>query len=443
MMEHVMLKGAAAEATTARAVYTRWSVLLAVFVVLWGAFFFLHPGALIKVGVPHFRMEVAPQTFRELWFLDTLAILASNDAVAAGKDPYTDNQLDYFRRPHVYGPLWLQLHHLGLTRSDTTGIGLALVVGFGVTILLFLRPGSPQSLLWCILIVCSTPVLMAAERANNDIVVYLLLTPLVPCLQNKRKVVRWLAIPLLALTVALKYYPAVAIILLLANAGSRDVLGRLSAVAIIFALIGWHVFVNVPSLALVPAPAGVFTFGGISVFHELGIHGKAPQILVLVLALVVVVYWWRSSIFHQWHPEMSLQNHWMYFILGSVLLTGCFFVGQHHAYRWIFGIWLAPLLWSLARDSRAPSSVRNLGRVTACLLLVMFWGEVAVVLALHCWAYDWILPALHWITLGMQPFTWAFFICLLAFLVHFARSSLLQAFGTDLPRCNVAVARGD
>jgi hypothetical protein len=109
-------------------------------------------------------------------------------------------------------------------------------------------------------------------------------------------------------------------------------------------------------------------------------------------------------------------------------------VGQHFAYRWVFAIWLAPLLWSLARDAQIPSGVRGLARVTAGLLLVMLWGEAVLVFALRGMPQEELTRALRLIALGMQPLTWAFYGCLLGFLTHFTRQGLLALRGRREPQ---------
>ncbi len=51
----------------------------------WFGMFALFPELYRFVGLRHYGV----------WFLDTFAILASNDAVARGLDPYAANPLDY------------------------------------------------------------------------------------------------------------------------------------------------------------------------------------------------------------------------------------------------------------------------------------------------------------------------------------------------------------
>lgn len=407
-----------------------WAFLFALVVFGWLAAFFLHPDMLTKVGVGHYRIEFAPQRFQEVWFLDTLAILAANDAVTAGADPYARNPLDYFNRPHVYGPVWLYLRHLGLTRFHTPFVGLALILAFFVSVLHFLRPRSPRCLLWCIAIFCTTPILAAIERGNNDLVIFLILMPVVPCLLSKRPLVRWLAAPIIVVAAALKYYPATASLLLLAIAGgSRETRWRAVATAIALAFAGWHIAATVPTFTLIPEPSGVLSFGASGVFRELGIQGIGPRVVAIGMAFGAMCIWWRSPGLRDWRPDPSVQREWWYFVLGSGLLSACFWVSQNYAYRWIFAIWMAPFLWLLLRDLKAPPAVIKLAHVTAWLLLVMLWGEAVLVFTLSRWMPGMLMPALHWIFLGMQPFTWALFLCLLGFLTNFIRDGLNDFLG--------------
>jgi hypothetical protein len=92
----------------------RW--ILAVVAAAYFSAFGFFPAAFRYLGVNHFGV----------WFLDSFALLASNDALARGLDPYAINPLDYFHRPHVYSPWWLHLGDLGLTRADNLRVGLVM-----------------------------------------------------------------------------------------------------------------------------------------------------------------------------------------------------------------------------------------------------------------------------------------------------------------------------
>ncbi len=174
------------------------------------------PKLFFVLGVEHF----------DRWFVDTFALLASNDAVTRGLNPYANNPLDYFGRPHVYSHWWLHLRDLGLTRADSQWLGLGLVSIFFVAALWRLRPQVPTQLLWYLAVICCSAVVLALDRGNNDLVIFILLTPLVPCLLSRFRLVRLLAPFLVMAAAMLKYYPAAAGLVVLACADRSELRSR-------------------------------------------------------------------------------------------------------------------------------------------------------------------------------------------------------------------------
>jgi hypothetical protein len=170
------------------------------------------------------------------------------------------------------------------------------------------------------------------------------------------------------------------------------------------------------------------TFGATGFFHELGWLGLGPKLAAAGLAVAVVVWAWRRKALGDWEPAPVQRSHWLHFILGAVLLTGCFFTSMNFAYRWVFAVWLAPALWLLPRDPQTSASVRRLARATQWLLLIVLWWPPVCCLVVN--RFIGILPAAKIMLLAKlsflveQPFDWAFFICLLVFLAHFTRRQL-------------------
>jgi len=121
-----------------------WAMVICV--LAWLVRYALYPNVLFSVGVNHLGA----------WFLDAYAILASNDALALGRDPYLANALDVFHRPHVYSQWWLHLHELGLTRAHTPWLGLAFGGSFVAAALAYLRPRHWRELLWYFVVLFSS-----------------------------------------------------------------------------------------------------------------------------------------------------------------------------------------------------------------------------------------------------------------------------------------------
>lgn len=401
-------------------------ILLVAAVAAYLGLFVCYPSFLPQVGVNYFGV----------WFLDSFAVLASNDAAARGLDVYATNPLDYLQRPHVYSHWWLELRHLGLTRAHNFAAGITLVLTFLGVALAALRPVTVKELLWYLAILCSSPVLLAVHRANNDLVIFILLAPLVPCLLRPTFFARVLAAVLVALAAALKFYPAAAFLLLLAG-NDRSLVKRGLLVGGL--LLGLAVISVLPDLArwraLLPyvKAEGLMTFGAGNWLRALGVADPHVAVVALIASAAIALGFFRWSPLDKWKTAPNGEEAWLRFVLGAVLLTSCFFSGVNFAYRWIFAIWMAPFLWRASHDAALPQRVRRFAVITGMLLFVALWADpFAALLLTHLptggptrelWANRFFVVE--------QPLTWIFFGCLTGWVVHYCRSEL-RSFGTRI-----------
>ncbi len=411
-----------------------WWLLVAVALGCYAGFA-CFPGLFFYVGVNDYGR----------WFLDSYAILASNDALGLGRDAFSYNPLDPFGRAHVYSHWWLHLRDVGLTRANNLAVGGAWALAFFLAAIAFLRPRTLREVGWQLLVLCSPPVLLALNRANNDLVIFALLAPVVPCVLASSRGVRWLALPLIAFATGLKFYPAVAGLVLLALAEPRDARALVAACLLVLALVAWNVVPDLPKLNAAQLMAeGIMTFGAANGLVALGLGGAWGQLAMLALVAGVVLWAWRTDFFAGWSVAAADRGAWVAFILGAALLTGCFFTGRNFAYRFIFAVWMAPLLWRLPRDEHAPPRVRRLAAVTAGLLLAALWIDPTASLVLGSLIGHVRGDAIgRWadrLFLGEQPITWAFFLCLLAFLAHFTRGGVQVLLTRDSPRASSPVS---
>lgn len=406
----------------------QWHVWFGLAAAGWFATFAFFPELYRAVGVLHYGV----------WFLDSFAILASNDAVARGLDPVAPNALDYFNRPHVYTHWWLGLRHLGLTRAHNFTVGVVVVAAFFVAAVAFLRPRGLREALWYLAILGSSPVLLAVNRANNDLVIFALLAPVVPCLLDGRRVVRMAAIALIAVAAGLKFFPAAAGLVLLAGVGvtTREVRERLGLAVLALAVVGVSLAQDLAAIGkLAPKATGLMTFAAANLPAELGLTGFYGAAFTVAGMAAVGAFFWRVRWFDGWVIAPSETGVWLSFVLGAVLLAGCFFTGTNYAYRWVFAVWLAPLLWRLPREAAAPVAVRRFAAVTAGLLMVGLWADPLLSAVLGALAERVPLETAKKIA-GVffaveQPLTWAFFACLLGWLTYFTREGVRRVLGRE------------
>jgi hypothetical protein len=389
------------------------------------ALFAFYPALLLFAGVSHYGV----------WFLDSFAILASNDAVTRGLDPYVPNPLDYFGRPHVYSHWWLYLRDLGLTRAQNLWVGLSLVLTYFLTAVWRLRPREPRELLLHLAVFCSPGVLLAFNRANNDLAIFILLAPVVPLLVVRRPAESVLAAVLIAFAAGLKYYPAAAVVVVLAGGRNRREAQRLIALALALLLfVAMDVAGDLkhfdPSIA---KAKGLMSFSGSTTFEAIGLDANWAMLGAgLTGAAVFAWAWWRRPL-ADWRVVPEREIDWLHFLLGAAVLTGCFLTGTNFAYRWVFVVWLLPALWWLPRDPDAPARVRGVARVAQVCLLFALWTDAIVgtiLLSVVKYANPETLIRIAGTTFQCeQLMVWGFFACLLVFLAHFGRQAWVTVFG--------------
>jgi hypothetical protein len=306
-----------------------------------------------------------------LW-VDSHAILSALDAHRAGLDVFKSNPYDLLSRPHSYSSLWLQLEHLGLTRWDQVPFGFACELCFLVPAVFLFRPSTLREALWIMGFFLCAPVLLAVDRANNDLVIFGLLCPVVPCLLSRSLVVRLVAPLLISLAAGLKYYPLIAACVLFIDP-DRKSLRLLTAVFLASAaLVLYLVFNDLAKItATQPRPEGMLSMGGGILLQNLGIPKALTTPLSLLMGAGVATLAWCSPRLSEWSRAAATQWRYASFILSSSLLAGCFWTGSNWAYRTVFVIGMIPLLVAPVEVELMPGFLRrSLPWLRAALILI-------------------------------------------------------------------------
>jgi hypothetical protein len=254
----------------------------------------LFPSAWMSAGVYHVRP----------YFSDLFAVLAANDAVAAGADPFAvPNPFDVIGRPHVYGPAWLSLHYLGLTRDHASWLGSLLLLGTVMVGAVWLAPRTWTDTLLAAAWLASPPFLLAYERGNNDLVMLLLLSLIGLTGKPASRLGGILAGAALLAASLLKFYPVAGVGALLATGSRRTCMRRLllwGGVAGLFVFLQWPLFAS--ALRVTPGWATVYGFGlpVVAQFFKL-LPDSLPWFFSgAILALVVLGLVWRQTPFREW-----------------------------------------------------------------------------------------------------------------------------------------------
>jgi len=341
----------------------RWPLLVGVVVMLVFAAGVVFPGLFLALGVN----AIHPI------FIDLIAILAAGEAAQQGWDVYASNPLDPLGRPHVYGPWWLVTGMVGLLRVDAWWLGLLLAVIFVATAVKVLAPRNLRTTFIAILLLVSQPVLLAIERGNNDLIIFLLLTAAVWLVTRISWVSSLLAAALVILAAALKLYPVAALPALAARATTR---GRMLLLVVGTGLVCGGIILS--SLAvyqrvaeLAPEPLTVFGYGlKLSYYLLPEIAWKRYWMLSGAIPVLLFFFWscWRKRR-EFWNLVPTTGFTAGCYVAGAICWCLCYAATINYSYRMLL-LLLPARLW-LQREGTAKAGY--VVRLQWISVLLLFW----------------------------------------------------------------------
>jgi len=226
------------------------------------------------------------------------------------------------------------------------------------------------------LVLLSPAWLLAIFRANNDLVIFVLLALAICALQRSSRVGRAVGAMLVGVMAVLKYYPAAAVVGLFRASGRREVLVFFAIFAGVIAL-GW------PSLA--PAITAIRNYGSLTNAMGLQAFGLkalgeslAPYASVAIAwlaGLVALAVGFRLATERELTTPRSAESEdrRMAAAVGGAVLIGCFAIGTSYNYKLIF-VW--PLLPWLMRDASATLGTKKTWAIVALVVFVCWAGGV-------------------------------------------------------------------
>jgi hypothetical protein len=329
-------------------------------------------GYLLLVGMTGWYRTLVYLPLEPL-FADLMAVLAANDCHRLGYDVYAHNPCDPWARPHVYGAPWLWLSELGIGRPELLRLGLAINGLFMLATCWLLRRARPLQALYALLIVGSPAVLLGMERANNDLVILLLLVAALGLAAVSERAGRVAGILLAVAATALKLYPAVLLAELVLGARGRSwrIACGLFAGTVFLAWLAWAL----PEVRLLlhsaPRPEGPLTFGAALLFKLAGVDsyraaGQAAGLILLGTAFLLG----RKLVV----PAQLAGSYAAALASAAGLVLAFTFVANtNFDYRLVFVVPALPLLFALRDHWPARGLARRLsGLGMACAALALW-----------------------------------------------------------------------
>ena len=282
-------------------------------------------------------------------FADWKVIVGANLCEELGYDVYLNNPCDIWGRKHVYGEIFLRLPFVEKFKFFYFEIFPIMInYIFIVCILSIFRFKNSTAYFSTILILFSFPVMLAIERANNDILIFIFVV-LLAYYKNQA-----LSLVILIVTTISKFYPIVLVIKLFFEKNLKKIIINLS---IFISLILLIFFYESEQISKIFSNRAQYTSGGIYDFSLIGtmkfykatyffINNKFFSILIFLLFLVgPIIYLFTKIKFFFKEKNYSLDFNFFedrIFILSSILILICYFSFQNYAYREIFFIGLMP-----------------------------------------------------------------------------------------------------
>ena len=332
-------------------------------------------------------------------FLDWEGVTSAIQCWQQGIDVYRVNPCDILGRPHAYSPLWLRATFLpgGPVWRNITGLSLAMA--FFASLAAIMRPRSWAEVLLFALAAFSTATVYVLERANIDLVIFLLLVA-AGLLGTGGVRSRLVSYALILFAGLLKFYP-LAVLLCTMRERPRlfAVLAALSFCIIAIAYLGYRnefegavgviahggfdsVFFGASNL-----PTGLaYYLTGHPLFPNQAMAPAAASgairsafFALLSLGVVVQAAWLGRSAGLVRAFAQTPDRESLFLVIGALLILACFFAGQNIAYRGVFFVFVVPGLVAMRRHAAAPATRRALLGLIFVVLFLM-WSD-----AVHHW----------------------------------------------------------
>jgi hypothetical protein len=312
-------------------------------------------------------------------FLDVDAVLSAVRCLQRGVDVYAANPCDPLHRVYDYPPLWLALAWIPNAgewlRPQSVGLFVDLIFLASLPLLPAGR-GWRGSILVMIGTI-STAAVFAVERANSDLVIFVLAIATAMLLQRSGRW-RMLGYATALLAGLLKYYPMT---LMLAATQERPrrfwaVVTASVVVLTLFLVVAGHDL----GRALRLIPTGTYfaeMFGSVNLAGGLIELFGGPDILRPALRLAMIATSVAAGI--AWGAGRSLQDdvgrltrsEQSFLLIGAILLPSLFFTAQNIGYRAVHLLLVLPPVLAL----RQTGQQRHAHTYTVCCVIGLLWGD--------------------------------------------------------------------
>jgi hypothetical protein len=286
-------------------------------------------------------------------FADLRAYTTAWECDRAGIDVFVTNPCDPWRRVLVPPRVPAELGFLGLGESATVPLALGVIAAFFISVLVVAGPLRLLEAPVYAAIVFSPSVLLGLERANTDLLVFVLLTIVLVTVRADGRL-RAVSYGSLLLAAMLKLYPIFAAGVLLRH-GRRRAVEAGFAVVLPFAI---YLLLTRDDLALMRQNMvhfAAWSWGASVLPMEYGMSGRRETLfavsglaVALVLSAGLAVILRHRPAPRDGYVSQNLDAFW----IGASVYVGTFAVAANHNYKLVFLIFVVPQLLSWMRETK-------------------------------------------------------------------------------------------
>ena len=292
-------------------------------------------------------------------FGDWFPIMSANICKWDGIDVYIENPCDPWGRPHVYGPTWLYIPFVDQFKKFYF-FYLPIIFNFIFifVVINFFKFDKKFKTLIALFYIFSVSTLLAVERANNDIIIFLI----VVLLARYRNI--FINYFLILFATFSKFYPLCLCIIYLFKKGIKNIFYHFSfllGLVLIFSYFQYDNLIKIFEVRNLFSSIGVYGFSFFASYKTfININNLILQILFLIPILLIYLKLFKKN-FKNDEILNFFQNdvyeNRLYLLSSTIILT-CYFVFSNFIYREIFLIGLIP--WIIVnRDKSSEGNFFN------------------------------------------------------------------------------------
>jgi hypothetical protein len=332
----------------------------------------------------HFLLAYGVLPFR-FPFVDISGALAAWECARQGVDVIVADPCDVLGRGYTYSPLWMAAAGIPLGIGDTTAVGCTLDIVFLMSLSLLPPPQRPLELVLVVAATLSTMVVFALERANPDILLFLLALA-AGLFSEGRLPIRLFGYFLAVIAALVKYYPVMLLVVIFQERIAVFCLVGIVVVGLLAIFcVEYHSEIarGLPNIARGPYNTDLFSAQNLPfLLGEAAASTTFPLVgaitaggLYAILVGACIAIWRRLLRFVELRAALAVLPHLerVLLVIGSAIIVGCFFAGQSIGYRGVFLLLVVPGLLGISR--KAVRQLRALGLATAIVILLLMWGE--------------------------------------------------------------------